>query len=673
MGGPLSSTDSWEPLFGAFCSRGGVEFRVWAPAASLVELVVEAPVKCSIALQQHCDGVWRRFVAGLGPGTLYWYRLDGEGPYPDPASRFQPHGVHGPSEVIDASNFAWTDQHWRGVELERLVIYELHIGTFTQAGTFQAAHEKLRYLKELGVTAIELMPVADFAGDRNWGYDAAAWYAPARCYGRPDDLRALVNHAHELGLAVLLDVVYNHLGPDGAYLARFSPQALSQKYRTPWGPAINLDGPGSTMMRRFICDNALYWVHEFHIDGFRFDSTHAFYDQTRPHFLQELTLALRHASQQLGRRLLLIAEDHRNLRELVAPVGEHGFGFDAVWSEDFHHSMRRLLARDADGYFQDFNGTAEEIATVLNQGWLFTGQQSQYYGGPRGTSIEGTRPPQFVIYLQNHDQVGHRPFGRRLHHEVDLASWRAASTLLILAPETPLLFMGQEWAASSPFHFFIDHRPELARKIWEGRRCELSRFHAFADPKIWSRLPDPGSLETFRACKLRWDELEEEPHKGILALYKRLLKLRATHPALTVPEREFAIAEAYDAETLLLRREGPNARALLAVIRLRHGGLVQLTRTALWAGRSWTLLLDTEAEPFADPPAPSRIDWTHGCIEFKRAGAVILELTWAESPEVVQHSRRPKIGKPNEPSNDSTLGMHPDKKVRAARTLTRRE
>lgn len=620
------------PAAGAvWLGREGTRFRVWAPQAARVELVLEpANANPPMPLSATGDGWFEVINRKAGPGTRYRYLVDGDGPFPDPASRFQPHGVHGPSEVIDPGTFSWTDVGWAGVPLTRLVLYELHVGTFTDAGTFRAAIERLPSLVDLGVTAIELMPVADFPGDRNWGYDGVAPYAPARCYGRPDDLRALVDAAHRLGLAVHLDVVYNHLGPDGAYQGRFSPLYYSATHRTPWGAAMNFDGLGSGPVRDYVIDNAVAWVRDFHIDGLRLDATHAIVDESPRHILAELAAAVHGAAEVAGRKALVIAEEVRNLAHMVRPEAEGGWGLDAVWSDDFHHQLRRRLAGDADGYFQDFSGSAQDVAATARYGWFYRGQHAEYFGRPRGTDPAGLPPRRFVFFLQNHDQVGNRAFGDRLHERISDAQYRAASALLMVLPETPLLFMGQEWAASAPFLYFTDHNPTLGEAVRQGRRKEFARFAAFRDPKARARIPDPQASDTFLSSRLDWGEREAGPHRAVLALYQRLLALRRSEPALHGGSETpgFEVTE-WSEEVLLVRRSSalPEERTLLAVIRLDGSGEVDLREHALaqlGTGRVWRPLLSTGDEPYAAGGARITVNAARPSIGFPEPGAVLL-------------------------------------------------
>jgi maltooligosyltrehalose trehalohydrolase len=546
-------------------------------------------------LRRADDGTFAGTFDMVRPGDLYMYAVDGEGPYPDPCSRYQPEGVHGPSAVVNPSTFEWSDQAWHGVPLARAVFYELHVGTFTPAGTFAGVMAQLPYLADLGVTVIELMPVADFPGSHNWGYDGVSLFAPARQYGTPDDLRRLVDAAHRMGLAVVLDVVYSHFGPDGAYTTVFSPFYRSPRHQSPWGAAINLDGEQSGPVRAFFIENALHWLYEYHLDGLRLDATHWLLDESTPHFAADLTERVRESVT--GRSLLLVAEDDRNLATIVRRPQEGGWGLDAVWADDFHHQVRRQSAGDRDGYYQDYTGSIADLAATLRQGWFYCGQYSEYAGAPRGTSPAGVPPERMIVCLQNHDQVGNRPFGGRLHHEIDPALFRALTALLLFAPETPLLFMGQEWAATSPFLYFTDHHQELGRLVTEGRRREFSRFRAFADEATRARIPDPQAESTFASSRLDWDERARAPHAGILELYRALLWLRRREAALEAGTR-FDVVE-LGGDGLALARSNAPAGALLLVASLRgsrtydyehHGPAIP--------GDRWTVVLSTEEPRF---------------------------------------------------------------------------
>lgn len=619
---------AWRPHLGAYPEADGVGFRVWAPKWRHVELDLNPGTASSRrhSLTPAGDGTFTGTFADAAAGDAYAYLLDGEGPFPDPASRFQPQGVHGPSAVVDPHAYRWSDQAWRGVPLREAVIYELHVGTFTPAGTFAGVTERLRYLVELGVTVVELMPVADFPGSRNWGYDGVSLFAPSRAYGAPDDLRRLVDTAHALGLAVLLDVVYNHFGPDGAYHSQFSPFYLSARHQTPWGAAVNLDGDGSGHVRDFFIENAQHWLHEYHFDGLRLDATHGLLDDSPRHVLAELAARVRRSIP--NRSVLLIAEDDRNLAEILHPPEEGGWGLDAVWADDFHHHVRRLSAGDRDGYYEDYSGSLADIATTIRQGWFYRGQYSAYQGKPRGTDPAGVPLERMVVCLQNHDQIGNRPFGERLNHQIEPPLFRALSALLLCLPETPLLFMGQEWAASTPFLFFTDHNADLGRLVTEGRRAEFSRFAAFADPATRTRIPDPQAPSTFDDSRLAWDERTKALHAGVLHLYRALLRLRRTETALRPGERCEVVA-LDDACLVLMRGSGRDILLLVVCVGTARRVDLHRWRSVAPTGR-WEVVLTTEeirfrgsGESGAAPEPAIELDESLA-VTFQRPSAVIL-------------------------------------------------
>ncbi len=595
------------PAFGAWLEGDQTRFRLWAPGVDRVDLVLYSGKEEAeaIPLEGSPEGFYTTLTEKAPPGTLYRYRVNGEMAFPDPASRYQPQGVHGPSQVRATGAYQWQDSDWKGIDYEDLIVYELHLGTFTPGGTFASAIGKLPYLKELGVTAVELMPVVDFPGERGWGYDGVQLFAPARCYGTPEDLQRLVDKAHQLGLAVLLDVVYNHFGPDGNYLGVYGPYFESQKHKSPWGASLNFDGEKSEHVREFFIQNALYWVDEFHFDGLRLDATHAILDDSPKHFLAELTTRVHDALP--NRRVHLIAEDHRNLAHMMQPVSEGGYGLDGVWADDFHHQMRRLLAGDNEGYYRDFTGTTEDLATTIRQGWFFTGQESIHLEGPRGSDPSGLPPRSFVLCIQNHDQTGNRAFGERLNHQIDLAAYKAASAVLMFIPATPLLFMGQEWAASTPFRFFADHNEELGKLVTAGRREEFKHFSAFSDPKQREKIPDPQAVETFEACRLVWDEANQAPHAGVLALYKKLLGFRRDEPSLSDPKAE-CLVSAINENAIAIYRKADQGTALLMVCQFKGSGDVaidEIPGVKDVANRSWEFEFATEGAPFSEGAGPN--------------------------------------------------------------------
>lgn len=601
---------TWRPSLGAIPDSRGTRFRVLAPHAASLEVRIEGGSPRGVPMTPDGAGHHDAFVEGLGAGARYRIALDGQA-FPDPASRFQPDGVHGASQVVDPTAFRWRATDFRGVPIERAVIYEVHVGTFTPEGTFAALEARLPALADLGVTILELMPLADFPGRRNWGYDGAALFAPARCYGAPDDLRRMIDAAHGLGLGVHLDVVYNHFGPDGAYAVPFNPEVFSARHRSPWGAGINLDGPGADRVRAFFIENARHWIHEYRIDGLRLDATHAMVDESPRHFTAQLAAEVRAGAPD--RDVLVIAEDGRNWAHMVKPEPE-GWGLDGLWSDDFHHSLRRLLAGDSDGYFRHLLGTTAELAAILEQGWRF-GPAFEYGARDTRTDPAGVPAARVVVAAQNHDQVGNRPFGERLHHQIEPAAWRAASALLLLTPQTPLLFMGQEWAASAPFHFFTDHAEPLGGQVSRGRIAEFAHFESFQDAARLERIPDPQAGTTFERSRPDWDERAHGMHAATLRLYRALLALRREHPALAPGPGARHEARALDDHTLRLTRANGGAR-LHAIVRLRGAGTVD-------PGVGGALRLDTEDPRFCDDPRPPRTG--SRSILFARPGAIVLE------------------------------------------------
>jgi maltooligosyltrehalose trehalohydrolase len=542
-----------------------VRFAVFAPTARGVAVELAASGD-RVPLARDATGVWSATIAGAGAGTRYVYALNGQLARPDPYSRFQPEGVHGPSEVVDPGAFEWHDAAWRGLHPRGLVIYQVHVGTFTPEGTFDALAGQLARLEALGVSAIQLLPISEFPGERNWGYDAVDLFAVSHVYGGPTALKRLVDGAHAVGLGVIVDAVYNHFGPDGNYLRDFSKDYFTDHFHTPWGDAVNFDGPHSAWVRKMMLDNACGWISEYHVDGLRLDATHAIHDASPRHILAEITETARAAAGP-DRRVVLIAETGENDVRYLRSVAEGGFGFDAVYADDFHHALRRYLAGDHEGYYADFDGTLEEVARCIAQGWLYEGQPTRSSNGTRrrGTPARHQPASQFVYVVQNHDQVGNRAFGERLHHQIGVDRFAAASALLLFLPYTCMLFMGQEFAASSPFQFFTDHNPALGRLVTEGRRREFSAFSAFADRAVRERIPDPQAEATFTASKLRLAEAETSPGAGLERWYASLLHLRRTDPVLADQSRERLAAQALTADVLAVRRWSADEERLLLV------------------------------------------------------------------------------------------------------------
>ncbi len=509
---------------------------VWAPIPEVVE--IETADGRRHPMERDESGWWTSSVE-LAAGDDYGFVLDGDGPVPDPRSAWQPDGVAGRSRVVDHVAFAWSDAGFGAVPLADAVIYELHVGTFTAAGTFESAIERLGELAELGITHMELMPVAEFSGDRGWGYDGVDLFAPHHAYGGPNGLRRLVDAAHRLGLAVLLDVVYNHLGPEGNHLPRYGPYFTS-RYETPWGDAVNFDDAGSHEVRRFVIDNALMWMRDYHLDGLRLDAVHAIFDQSAVHILEELAISTAELSAQLGRPLVLIAESDLNDPRLVKPIDEGGYGLDAVWADDVHHALHVALTGEEAGYYADF-ADADAVARALVDPFVYAGHYSAVRDRLHGRPAEDLPGDRFVAALQNHDQVGNRAHGDRLSHLVSPGRIRIGAALLLTMPYVPLLFAGAEWGASSPFQYFTAHSsPQLAHAVRRGRRDEFAAF--VADVQT---VPDPQDPATFEASKLDWDERERDPHAGILAWYRELLGLRRRIAVLRDADRA-AVAVEHD-------------------------------------------------------------------------------------------------------------------------------
>jgi maltooligosyltrehalose trehalohydrolase len=611
----------WRASIGAWVDGEATQFRVWAPESRHVAARILTEPARVVELVPEADGWFSGRAEGVGEGARYQYVLDHEHAWPDPASRWQPDGVHGPSAVVDPGAFSWRSSAWTPPAIEALVIYELHVGAFTPQGTFAAAAARLGWLAELGVTAVELMPVSAFPGTRNWGYDGAALFAPAAAYGTPDDLRRFVDEAHRMGLAVIADVVYNHFGPDGAYAAACSPRFFSTRHQSPWGAGMNLDGPGSESVRRFFIEHAVAWIHEYRFDGLRLDATHALIDESPTHFVAELCATVRAAVTD--RPVLLMAEDHRNLRVMIEPAERGGWGLDGVWADDFHHIARRMTAGDDEGYYRDFAGTTAELATALRDGWLFQGGPSIHEAGPRGTSSAGLALSRFVICLQNHDQIGNRAHGERLHHQIAPEVYRALSAVLLLAPETPLLFMGQEWAASSPFQYFTDHGEALGRLVSEGRRGEFRHFRAFSDEALRAAVPDPQAIETFTRSRLQWDERAAPAHAGVAALYRDLLAIRRTLASDEVSGMESAhgVAAMIDRDGVSLRRRRRDGGEVVLVARFRGAGRQVVNDPD---PRAWRVALHTESADYAQGARTPRIDVAGAlAVDFERPGAVV--------------------------------------------------
>jgi maltooligosyltrehalose trehalohydrolase len=525
----ISRPSGWQLRRGALLGVEGVTFKVWAPRAK--DVVVHVPEGAGAGDHPLTRvvgerGVWSALVPDVVAGDRYGFRIDGGDPLPDPVSRSQPDGVHGLSEVVDPTQFTWEDGHWPGMSLPDFVIYELHVGTFTPEGTFDAIIPRLGELAALGVTAIELMPVAEFPGARNWGYDGVHLYAPHHAYGGPDGLRRLVNAAHQHGLAVVLDVVYNHVGPEGNYLDRYGPY-FTEVYRTPWGRAVNYDGPGSDAVRRWAHDNAMYWICEFHIDALRLDAVQGIFDFGALAFLEELSDEVHELGRRMGRKVQLMAESDLNDPRLIRPPEHGGYGLDAQWSDDVHHTIHATLTGERHGYYQDFAGIAT-IADVYREPFFYAWRYAPHRDRMHGRSSAGVPRQRFIVCAQNHDQVGNRPLGERLASLVPPERQRLAAALVLLSPYIPLLFMGEEYGETAPFLYFIEHGdPALIEAVRAGRRGEFERLGLSTAAQI-----DPQSEATFARVKLDWDRRESASGALLLALYTDLLALRREEPTL---------------------------------------------------------------------------------------------------------------------------------------------
>jgi malto-oligosyltrehalose trehalohydrolase len=579
--------------FGAQLERDGTRFRLWAPALGSASLCLEEPgaPERRVAMEARDDGWFETFVAGAGAGAGVRYRYDvGRGlRVPDPASRFQPQDCHGPSEVVDPSAYEWRTREWRGRPWHEAVVYELHLGTFTPAGTYRSAIERLDALAALGVTALEILPVADFPGRWNWGYDGVLLYAPDGAYGRPQDFKALIDAAHERGLMVLLDVVYNHFGPDGNYLHAYAPDFFTTRHSTPWGAAINYDGhePGqqSRWVREFVIHNALYWLEEYRLDGLRLDAVHAIVDDSRPDVIEELAARVADGPGR-DRAVHLVLENDRNEARYLRDEPGRRARCTAQWNDDFHHVCHVLATGESAGYYSSYQtDPLAHLARCLTAGFAYQGETFPYSGEPRGRSTEGVPLTAFLGFLQNHDQVGNRAFGDRLAAIADPRRLDLVTALLLLQPAPPLLWMGEEWAASSPFQYFCDFPAELAERVREGRRGEFARFPEFSDPKLRERIPDPGAPGTFARSKLDWAEREREPHAATLATYRELLRLRHAH---VIPRLASGVATA--------RATRPAARELRVDWTYGDGGTA-------------TLLLNLDERPATFEAPPGRRIW----------------------------------------------------------------
>ena len=574
---------------------GGTHFRVWAPNRRKVDLLLFKPSgeTATFPLEAEAEGYFSGLVVEATAGSRYKFRLDGGDSFPDPASHFQPEGPHGPSQVVDHRAFQWTDANWPGVSIRGQVIYELHIGTFTPGGTYQSAKEKLPLLKELGVTVVEVMPVACFPGDFGWGYDGVDLYAPYQKYGDPDEFRGFIDYAHSLGLGVILDVVYNHLGPEGNYLTRYSDDYFHREQTTEWGDAINFDGPQCEAVRELFAGNAEYWIREYRLDGLRFDATQSIFDKSREHILA--TMARRARAAAGAREIILVAENESQEAKIARVPERGGYGFDALWNDDFHHSAIAALTGQRSAYYTDYFGSPQEFISAVKYGYLYQGQRYSWQKKQRGEPALGMDPTAFVVFIENHDQVSNSAYGKRLHQLTSPGRFRATTALTLLAPGTPLLFQGQEFGSSKPFIFFAHHDAELARQVHKGRTQFLAQFPALSSAEMRERVPDPALPATMELCKLDWSERKRNPQ--MLALHRDLLRLRRSDPAFRLQLLGKVDGAVLSSQAFVLRYFVEAGQDRLLVVNLGADlHLAQAPEPLLAApeGKSWHVLWSSE-------------------------------------------------------------------------------
>jgi maltooligosyltrehalose trehalohydrolase len=608
------------PIGATRLSSGAWQFHVWAPNVGELSLHILGPKEHMIPMERSELGYCDAIVENAGANIRYLYRLDGTRELPDPASRFQPDGVHAPSQTVDVAAFHWTDNNWKGIGLDRTIFYELHVGTFTPEGTFDAAIHRLDELAALGVTTIELMPIAQFPGGRNWGYDGVYPFAPQNTYGGPAGLQCFVDAAHARGLSVALDVVYNHLGPEGNYSAAFGPY-FTERYRTPWGMAVNYDDAGSDQVRRHFISNALYWLEAYHIDALRLDAIHGIFDFSALHILAELKSEVISLAERLGRPLHLIAESDLNDARVLHPADRGGYALDAQWSDDFHHSVHTLLTHEKAGYYEDF-GSIEDLVITLQQGWRYTGQHSKYRQRRHGNSPAGLPTNQFVVCNQNHDQVGNRARGDRISTFVDFESLKLAAGATILSPFVPLLFMGEEYGETAPFAYFTSHGdPDLVEAVRRGRRAEFEGFGWGDD------IPDPHAESTFAAAKLNRALIDDQPHGTLLSFYRELIRLRRENN-LGV-QRARTISELGPSTVLqILNADTPQAIAIV----LHFGKTVANLSLALENGR-WDTKLYSGAQQWRGPDVsfPASFDIRGAAVQLPLGPRSILMISRASA------------------------------------------
>jgi maltooligosyltrehalose trehalohydrolase len=606
-----------------FTANGNCEFVVWAPRAKAASLDILSPGAATIPLERDEKGYWHTGIQGIPEETLYRFIVDSRTPRPDPASHFQPRGVHEASQVVDHASYIWGDQSWKGIPLPQMVMYELHVGTFTSEGTFEAVIPRLAELRDIGVNAIELMPIAQFPGNRNWGYDGVYPFAVQNSYGGPPGLKRLVNACHESGIAVILDVVYNHLGPEGNYLAEFGPY-FTEKYHTPWGWAVNFDGPWSDDVRNYFIENALHWFRNYHIDALRLDAVHAIMDMSAHPFLEELAERVKAFSLEQGRDFYLIAESNLNDSKLILPPAQHGYGLDAQWLDDYHHCVHSLLTGESDGYFADF-GQLKQLAKCLQEGFVYTGEYSRFRKRRHGNSSKGIPAEKFIVFTKNHDQIGNRMRGERMCSLVSFEGAKLHAAVTLLSPYIPLIFMGEEYAEPAPFKYFVSHSDvDLIAAVRKGRREEFESF-------VWAgELPDPQSEQEFIDSTLHWELRFTNNHRIMLHFYKALVSLRRELYAGLSDRADSRLATTFEAARtvmFLLKRASGSASMVF------NFSTTQATVTLNALDGIWAKAFDSAEEKWSGPGETAQQELTGGSTIHLQPLSAAVYLQNKENPE----------------------------------------
>lgn len=600
----------------AYSAEKGTLFTVWAPEADQVEVVVTSPEKKTVSMQREAFGYWLGRGEDIKPGARYMYKLSNDMERPDPASRFQPEGVHKASEVVDYASFQWTDQQWKGIPLKELIIYELHVGTFTEEGTFHGIINKLPELKDLGINAIEIMPVAQFPGSRNWGYDGVYPFAVQDSYGGPEGLKELVNACHQEGISVVMDVVYNHMGPEGNYLNDYGPY-FTDKYKTPWGRALNFDDAHSDHIRNFFFQNALMWLRDYHIDALRLDAVHAILDTGSKHFLQELQEHVEQLEEQQDRPYLLIAETDLNDPRLINPMDKGGYGLAGQWTDEFHHALHAFVTGETDGYYSDF-GEMDHLVKTMKHAYVYDGLYSEHRKKTFGSDTAGNPAEQFVVCAQNHDQVGNRMLGERLTQLVSFEMLKTVAGVVLLSPYTPMLFMGEEYGEQNPFLYFISHTDkDLVEAVQKGRKEEFSYFS-------WKgKVPDPQSEKTFENSRLQRTYEQDETHNTLRELYKELIRLRKESPALKQASKEnLTVTADADNRTLHMLHTGttPNLYCILNFSKEEKTVTLEQPK----AGQ-WNLILNTADTKWGGPQNESGFQQNNNEVTLQPESLLVLQ------------------------------------------------